>query len=123
VKQVDIIEEVAAIEAALRTLLSAIDEQNVKRRASDEKVAFAPEAARRAVGFLSPSENISPVEELWKDPFGQSYRLGIRRLGKRLHELGGPQLMSEAIDRVCMNRPGWARTVDSWWHGIGDWAA
>jgi hypothetical protein len=70
-------------------------------------------------------DSISPVEELFKDPFGQSYRLGIRKLGERLNELdgGGSQLMYEAIDRVCKNNDGWAETVDKWWHGIGDWVA
>ena len=108
--------EIAAIEAALTTLLSAIDKQHA---------IYTERTARRSASgelFRDPTI-ISPVEDLIDDPVGQSCRLGIRRLGERLSELDGgrSQLMSEVISRVCANNNGWAETIDSWWHGIGDW--
>jgi hypothetical protein len=102
--------EIAAIEAALTTLLATIDEQHAKYR------------ERPSRGFRNAA-TISPVESLIDDPVGQSCRLGIRRLGERLNELdeGRTRLMREVVDRVCKNNDGWAETIDSWWHGIGDW--
>jgi hypothetical protein len=126
VKTVDVAEEVAAIEAALRTLLSAIDGQHDKRRGPDQQIdGLRTRSGAQRGPLFRPADSTSPVEDLLKDPLGQSYRLGIRRLGKRLNELdgGGSQLMSEAIDRVCKNHPDWAETVDQWWNGIGDWVA
>lgn len=108
--------EVAAIEAALTTLLATIDEQHAKYR---ERPARRSESGSL---FRDPT-SASPVEALIDDPVGQSCRLGIRRLGERLNELdeGHGRLMQEVVNRVCKDNDGWAETIDSWWHGIGDW--
>jgi hypothetical protein len=67
--------EVAAIEAALTTLLATIDERHAK---------YHDRPARRSEsgGLFRDPANVSPVEALIDDPVGQSCRLGIRRLGR-----------------------------------------
>ena len=104
--------EIAAIEAALTTLLATIDREHDKYR------------DRRSRGFRDAS-TISPVEGLIDDPIGQSCRLGIRRLGERLNELdeGSTQLMRAVSERVCRNKDDWAEIIDKRRHGIGDWVA
>lgn len=108
--------EIAAIEAALTTLLSAIDEQHAKYRDRP--------ARRSATGslFRDPA-SMSPVENLIDDPIGQSCRLGIRHLGERLNELDGYDLMSEVADRVCKGNSDWAEIIEKRWDGIGGWVA
>ena len=99
-------EEVAAIETALATLL-AIDRQHTKLATLDQQ---------RDLQISSPSE------DLLEDPVGQGCRLGINRLGARLHELdqGRTQIMSDVKDRVGKNNDGWAEIIDKRWHEIGD---
>ncbi len=110
--------EIAAIEATLTTLLSAIDEQHAK-------YCERPARLNERGGLFRDAASISPVEGLLDDPIGQSCRLGIRRLGERLSELdgAGSKLMFEVVNRVCKNNDGWADTVDKCWHGIGGWVA
>ena len=93
--------EIAAIEAALTTLLATIDREHDKYR------------DRRSRGFRDAS-TISPVEGLIDDPIGQSCRLGIRRLGERLNELdeGITQLVRAVSERVCRNKDAWADIID-----------
>ena len=87
-------EEVAAIETALETLLATIDRQQTQLATIDQ--------------------HSSSLQDLIYDPIGQSCRLGIRRLGERLHELdqGRTQLMSEVKYRVCKNNDARAEIID-----------
>ena len=98
--------EIAAIEAALTTLLGTIDEQHAKYRER-------PSRRSESGSLLRDPATISPVESLIDDPIGQSCRLGIRRLGERLNELdeGRSGLMSEVVDRVGKRNDGWAEEL------------
>jgi hypothetical protein len=76
------------------------------------------------VRIMSASElaKLSPVESLLDDPIGRSLRLGIRRLGERLNQLGGFTLMQAVAERV--GSTGRRLTIiDHAFSGVGNWVA
>jgi hypothetical protein len=103
------------------------------------KAAWASDAAerkgqrRRPVGFFA--DEIAEMDlARWKsndyarNPVGTACRDAIRKLGKRLHKLGGEPLMEKTIEIVAATwgdgREGApSDMMDKHWDGIGSWIA
>lgn len=118
--------ETARIESALDALLTAAI---AARPVSPPR---GPELAGVVVGrVLDSLRNHTPAQiatdELLDNPVGEATRQAIRKLGKRLHEIGGTKLMQDVLDRVANRAPqqSTSRTdiMDKRWDGIGDWFA
>jgi hypothetical protein len=66
-------------------------------------------------------------KDLSRDPIARSYRLAVKKLGQRLHTLGGIQLMSDVADRVADLRPSHSSRrlaiVDAAFNAIGQWVS
>jgi hypothetical protein len=102
--------ELARIEHALGVLLTACE--NHQPPASEIRILSVAEFCKQ-----------SPVESLLNDPIGRALRLGIKKLGGRLHELGGTDLMRSAAERVADMRRGFSgrrlSVLDHAFDGIG----
>lgn len=63
------------------------------------------------------------VEDLINDPTGWCVRKGIKRLGKRLFDIGGTDLMrtvlNDVTDRGGRDEGRWMDILDKRWNGIG----
>ena len=106
-------EEIALIEHALHRLLRAMREHELRqpRPASFRLVCFEDIVGQ------------SPVQSLLDEPVPDALRLGIRKLGKRLYDLGGLDLMTTVLDRVARKDPSWRmkreNILDNAWSVIG----
>ena len=102
--------ELRRIEQALHVLLTACE-------------AHQPPAAEFRILSSAEFLRLSPVESLLDDPVGRSLRLGIKKLGERLHALGGTDAMHRAVNRVAEMRSGFAgrrlSVLDHCFDGIG----
>jgi hypothetical protein len=102
--------ELSRIEQALDTLLTAIE--NHQPPTSEIRILSAAEFCKQ-----------SPVESLLNDPIGRALRLGIKKLGGRLHQLGGTDLMRSVAERVADMRCGFSgrrlSVMDHAFDGIG----
>jgi hypothetical protein len=110
---VEITEEVAAIEHALNRLLrGAIDEETYRQARGTALVLTRAELSME-----------TKTSELLRNPVGEACRMAIRKLGKRLYELGGLQLMTDVCDRVGdMDQAHSGQRIDIMdkrWDGIG----
>jgi hypothetical protein len=113
--------EVAAIEEALHVLLTAGLDQ---RRPRIPKAARPPERGFVTVGeLLARTRAEGRAESIIRDPIGEVIRIGVKRLGERLYEIGGLDLMGTVLDRVAERDPAASgqRTdiMDKRWDGIG----
>jgi hypothetical protein len=101
--------EPSRIESALDVLLTACE--NHQPPATEIRILSAAEFCRRS------------VESMLNDPIGRALRLGIKKLGGRLHELGGTNLMRSVAERVADMRRGFAgrrlSMLDHAFDGIG----
>ena len=102
--------ELRRIEQALHVLLTACEEHQPP--ATDFRILSSAEFVR-----------LSPINSLLDDPVGRSLRLGIKKLGERLHHLGGTALMHRAVNRVADMRSGFGgrrfSVLDHAFDGIG----
>ena len=77
----------------------------------------------RFLGRMEMTEAQREADSLLEDPVGEALRQGVRTLGERLYEIGGLDLMQDAIDRVAsLDAATWGhRTdiMDKRWDGIG----
>lgn len=114
-------EEVAAIKAALTTLIDACMDH---RRAGSPGSRRSLEAVSFADIVLSETRAQDIAEGIISDPLGESYRRSVRSLGKRLFELGGLNAMQDAADEVANARgegqfSARVDIMDKRWDGIG----
>lgn len=110
--------EIGRIVAALDTLLAAIEARSI---------ATPSRASRIAVFSVADLARRSPIESMLDDPVGRALRLGIRRLGERLDQLGGFPLMQDITERVADMSPRHAgrrlSILDFAFDGVGRWVA
>jgi hypothetical protein len=102
--------ELCRIEEALDALLTACE--NHQPPASEIRILSTAEFCKQ-----------SPVESLLNDPIGRALRLGIKKLGGRLHQLGGTDFMRSVAERVADMRDGFfgrrLSVLDHAFDGIG----
>ncbi len=120
--------EVSGIKHALDALLTVATDRALARR-------FTPSQEGGLRGFIfseclalfEASEAQRKAADLIRDPIGEAVRVAVRVLGKRLHELGGMDLMTTVLDEVAQldraNEPRRETIMDRRWDGIGSWAS
>ena len=112
-------EVIAGIEAALDALLGAIAEARPRKGGTYS----AGQLAASGLDRFSQTKAQQDAEDLIADPVGRALRNGVRRLGERLHELGGVAKMQDVLDQVSEKdeaRLTWRMDVmDKCWDGIG----
>lgn len=116
-------EEVANLEVALDTLLTEIVARRDRFR----------EPLRPQIIRASELQVLERTPVQWKTsvltaaPIDYSMRMGVTLIGERLHEIGGVELMGEAMVRLEDRYPGagirYSVICDKRWDGIGDWHA
>lgn len=118
--------EAQKIEDALDTLLSAIIKHDLRPRPEEPwnlTMYSAGDLAREAIENLARTEEGRFAHRLFNDPVRAALVHAVRRLGKRLFEIGGLQAMQDACDRVSERDPrNWDRRtniMDKRWDGIG----
>src|SRR5262245_32847144 len=104
----EVAREIGRIIRALDLLLTACE----RHRNTPIKIMTATELV-----------SMSPVEGLLDDPIGRSLRLGIRRLGERLDQLGGFTLMQAVAERVAGSSGRRLCIIDHAFDGVGTWVA
>lgn len=79
--------------------------------------------AEIADDFLHSTPAQRSAQALFDNPVGEAVRVSIRALGKRLHEIGGVNLMSEVLVRAAEKDPAHLGhredIMDKRWDGIG----
>lgn len=118
--------EIQEIEASLDAILTAITLHDEKPRTDGPRVFKTYSIDELMKEF---DENQARTEEgrfahkLRRDPVREALCYALRRLGKRLHEIGGLNAMIEACDRVAdMDERRWGKRtsiMDHRWDGIG----
>lgn len=77
--------------------------------------------------FLSTGKAQRRADAICDDPVGEAMRWAIRSLGERLHQVGGPKAMTDALGAAAALDParaGWREGfLDKRWDGIGSWYA
>lgn len=114
--------EVAGIEDALDTLLSAAIEADLEPRPTSAGT-FGVWSISELAAWMEKSKAERDTSELVKNPVAWACRRGIRVLGERLYELGGLELMGNVLDDVAERdetKSGYRMGImDARWDGIG----
>jgi hypothetical protein len=104
--------EIGRIERALDMLLTACEDHRANQPPAEFRIISSAELVR-----------LSPVEGLLDGPIGRALRLGIKKLGERLHDLGGTALMHRVVNRASDMRRGFTgrrlSVLDHAFDGIG----
>jgi hypothetical protein len=120
----DAAQEVAGIEDALHILLTtAIDIDN-ERASRPRPVPDLSTFKVYTIGQLADLVGTKgKAGDIIKNPVGIACRMAVKVLGQRLYEIGGLQLMEEALDRVAERDERWfgrrVDIMDKRWDGIG----
>lgn len=121
-------EEVQRHESALDHLLTAAThEVNIALRGPGRGPVSAATIGHEFVEKLSWSEARRKAADFLDDPVGEALRQAVRKIGKRLHEIGGEKLMLDVCHRVAARDPSQQQRrtaiMDHRWDGIGKWIA
>lgn len=116
--------ELENIILALDRLLEALWGEREKR---GNDPSYERSTADRLQGYAEADTQAGVIAtRIIADPVVTAVRMAIERLGDRLHEAGGLNAMSLALDRVCALNPeqeSWREgVIDRAFSGIGGWA-
>lgn len=117
--------EVQQIEASLDTLLAAIilHDQRPRTEPLEFKSYSLADLSREFEEDQARTEEGRFAHRLRDDPVRAALCYAVRRLGKRLYEVGGLEAMTDACDRVAeMDEAHWGKRtsiMDHRWNGIG----
>lgn len=117
-------EEIAGIENALDTLVAAMVEQDCRPRPAGVVKTFQRLSLTDITSHFdetTPAQRVA--EALVANPVREAMARAVRDLGKRLHEIGGMELMSDVCQRVAdRDDANWGRRtdiLDKRWDGVG----
>jgi len=113
-------EEIEDIQVALSALIEAALQADADSRRGQRQ-------RPRILDF----DDIDPPREdsadFARNPVGTACRFAIERLGRRLHSLGGEDLMENVLGEVACLKPNredlFSDVLDKAWDGIGEWIA
>lgn len=121
-------DRIETCEEALHALLTALFAHRSAKASVEPLRTISPASVRwhRDIGEL-PSREDSAIAALVVDPIDAACRQAVRRVGQRLHDLGGFDAMSTAADRMAERDPvragRRASLLNHAWDGIGSWHA